>query len=122
MVALVAQVAVATGLLLLLQTATGVRTANTSSQPARYTRLLLDPRVVNHSATSAHLLPGRPQKHPRNPLLTDKFRAPNNGATLEGKPRVLYDSHAELFKLWYDFPSCHGVDGSFSDTLYRQSR
>ena len=122
MAALVAWVAVATGLLLLLQAVTGIRTDNISSQSTRYTRLLLDPRVVNHSATSAHLLPGRPQKHLRNPLLTDKFRAPNNGATLEGKPRVLYDSHAELFKLWYDFPSCHGVDGSFSDTLYRQSR
>ena len=122
MATLVAWVAVATGLLLLLQAVTGIRTDNISSQSTRYTRLLLDPRVVNHSATSAHLLPGRPQKHLRNPLLTDKFRAPNNGATLEGKPRVLYDSHAELFKLWYDFPSCHGVDGSFSDTLYRQSR
>ena len=91
------------------------------SNDMRYTRLLLDPRVVNLSATSAILQPGRPQKHPRNPLLTDKFRAPNNGATLEGKPRVLYDANTQLFKLWYDFPSCRGVDGAFSDTLYRQS-
>ena len=91
------------------------------STATRYTRLLLDPSVVNHSATTAVLRPGQPRKHPRNPLLTDKFRAPNFGATLEGKPRVLYDSNARLFKLWYDFPSCPGIDGAFSDTLYRQS-
>ena len=87
----------------------------------RYTRLLLDPRVVNASATTAVLRPGRPQKHPQNPLLTDEFRAPDYGSTLEGKPRVLYDANTRLFKLWYDFPSCRGVDGAFSDTLYRQS-
>lgn len=55
------------------------------------------------------------------PVSTDEFRAPNFGATLEGKPRVLYDTSARLFKLWYDFPSCPGVDGAYSDTLYRQS-
>ena len=59
MAALVAWVAVATGLLLLLQAVTGIRTDNISSQSTRYTRLLLDPRVVNHSATSANLLPGK---------------------------------------------------------------
>lgn len=35
-----------------------------------YTRLLLDPAVVNTTATSAILRPGRPRKHPRNPLLS----------------------------------------------------
>ena len=45
------------------------------SNITHYTRLLLDPHAVNATATTATLTPGRPRKHHRNPLLTDKFRA-----------------------------------------------
>ena len=34
---------------------------------------------------------------------------------------VLYDTGAKLFKLWYNTPSCPGVDGAYVDLVYRSS-
>ena len=89
-------------------------------EPTWWTRLLLDPRTVNHSATTAVLRPGKPLKHPRNPLLSDANRGEETGAMIFGDIDVLYDER-QLFKLWYNTPSCPGVDGAYVDLVYRSS-
>ena len=38
-----------------------------------------------------------------------------------GDVDVLYDARAELFKMWYNTPSCPGVDGAYVDIVYRSS-